>query len=135
MCECIRIAAGIAIDIQTSNMGSLPIPSYMQPKVQETGMRSNELRFIEECEKELKRIKEENVQLRYQKELSERDYQNVMVENNGLISKLENLENIFVGAPIQKPSTGTPSIETEKYAISKVGFLFNRHSLSWRMSI
>eukprot|EP00826_Nyctotherus_ovalis_P044696 TRINITY_DN4846_c0_g1_i18.p2 TRINITY_DN4846_c0_g1~~TRINITY_DN4846_c0_g1_i18.p2 ORF type:complete len:190 (-),score=35.62 TRINITY_DN4846_c0_g1_i18:63-632(-) len=76
--------------------------------------------FIEEYEKELRRIKEENVQLRYQKELSERDYQNVMMENNGLVSKLENLENIFVGAPIQKPSTGTPSIETTKYTISKL---------------
>lgn len=62
------------------------------------------------------------MQLRYQKELSERDYQSVMTENNGLISKLENLENIFVGAPIKKPSTGTPSIETDKYAVSKVLF-------------
>ena len=43
-----------------------------------------------------------------------------MTENNSLMMKLENLENIFVGAPINKQSTGGPSIETEKYAISKV---------------
>lgn len=42
-------------------------------------------------------MKEENAQLRYQKEISERDYQSVMTENNSLMSKLENLENIFVG--------------------------------------
>ena len=70
----------------------------------------------------MERVKEENVQLRYQKELSERDYQGVMLENNSLMSKLENLENIFVGAPIQKV-TGTPSgahIGTERYVASKV---------------
>jgi hypothetical protein len=66
------------------------------------------------------RIKEENVQLRYQKEISERDYQSVMLENTGLISKLENLENIFVGAPVQKLSTGDPCASIEKYNISKV---------------
>ena len=70
------------------------------------------------------RIKVENAQLRYQKEVSERDYHGVMLENNGLMSKLENLENIFVGAPIQKQSPGGASIGTEKYTISKV-----RHDL------
>ena len=76
------------------------------------------------------RVKEENGQLRYQKEVSERDYHGVMLENNSLISKLENLENIFVGAPIQKPATGGhsavggPHIGTEQYVSSKVHELF-----------
>lgn len=78
----------------------------------------------------MKRIREENVQLRYQKELAERDCQNVMMENNGLVSKLENLENIFVGAPIHKPSAGTPSIESDKYIISKVSSIVSVISLN-----
>lgn len=74
-------------------------------------------------------MREENVQLRYQKELSERDYQSVMLENNGLISKLENLESIFVGAPVHKPVTGDSCVNSDKYAISKVKYLI---SISWR---
>ncbi len=88
-------------------------------------------KLLEEYEREISRIKEENAQLRYQKELSERDYQSVMLENNGLMSKLENLENIFVGAPIQKPSTGGgAAIGTEKYTISKVWRVFFCQSYS-----
>ena len=45
-----------------------------------------------------------------------------MVENNGLMSKLENLENIFVGAPIQRAPAGNSCVEGEKYTISKVVF-------------
>jgi len=45
-----------------------------------------------------------------------------MLENTGLISKLENLENIFVGAPAQKPSTGDSCVNIEKYKISKVSY-------------
>ena len=76
---------------------------------------------MEEYEHELSRVREENAQLRYQKEVSERDYQGVMLENNGLVSKLENLENIFVGAPIQK-ANGVPGsqIGTERYVATKV---------------
>ncbi len=64
------------------------------------------------------RLKEENAQLRYQKEVSERDYRSVMTENTGLVTKLENLENIFVGSPIQKMG-GAPA-GAEHYAASKV---------------
>ncbi len=68
------------------------------------------------------RLKEENSQLRYQKEVSERDYHSVMQENEGLMTKLENLENIFVGAPIQKTggSGAVAGPAQERYVASKV---------------
>ncbi len=82
--------------------------------------------MLAEYESEIQRVKEENGQLRYQKELSERDYQNVMIENNGLMSKLENLENIFVGAPITRDSVDAQKIPpsqigSKEYTASKVG--------------
>jgi kinesin family protein 12 len=40
--------------------------------------------------------------LRFQKELRERDFENVMFENNTLYGKLENLENVFIGSTIQR---------------------------------
>jgi kinesin family member 12 len=51
---------------------------------------------------EIQRLRDENSQLRYQKELRERDFENVMFENNSLYGKLENLENVFIGASIQR---------------------------------
>lgn len=40
--------------------------------------------------------------MRYTKELRERDFENVMFENNTLYGKLENLENVFIGSKIQR---------------------------------
>lgn len=123
------------VNQSSAPMGSKPLPkgatqgtvailtqpgNLNNPNAKKVFYEENSEQFIEEYERELIRIKEENAQLRYQKELSERNYQNVMMENTGLMSKLENLENIFVGAPIHKPSAGTPSIESDKYTISKV---------------
>lgn len=59
-------------------------------------------RMLQEFEFELQRLREENSQLRYQKELTERDFENVMFENNTLYGKLENLENVFIGSSIQR---------------------------------
>ena len=36
------------------------------------------------------------------KELKERDFENVIFENQGLYAKLENLENVFIGSTVQK---------------------------------
>jgi kinesin family protein 12 len=58
--------------------------------------------MLQEFEYELQRLREENSQLRYQKELKERDFENVMFENNTLFGKLENLENVFIGSAIQR---------------------------------
>jgi len=59
-------------------------------------------RMLQEFEFEIQRLREENQQLRYQKELQERDFENVMFENNQLYGKLENLENVFIGSAIQR---------------------------------
>jgi hypothetical protein len=47
-------------------------------------------------------LREENQQLRFHKDLKERDHENIMFENNTLYSKLENLENIFIGSSINR---------------------------------
>lgn len=45
------------------------------------------------------RLREENDQLRYQKEVRERDFENIMFENQTLYTKLDNLESVFIGQP------------------------------------
>ena len=37
--------------------------------------------------------------MRYQKEVRERDFENIMFENQTLYTKLDNLENVFIGQP------------------------------------
>lgn len=54
-------------------------------------------RMLSEYDIEIQRLRVENSQLRYQKDLKERDLANVMFENQTLYSKLENLENVFIG--------------------------------------
>lgn len=39
----------------------------------------------------------------------QRDYHSVMLENNSLHSKLENLENVFIGTTIEKHHDGSVS--------------------------
>ena len=56
--------------------------------------------MLGEFEFEITRLRQENAELRYQKELRERDFENVMFENNTLYGKLENLENVFIGSAI-----------------------------------
>jgi hypothetical protein len=53
--------------------------------------------MLNEFEAELNRLRTENSQLMYQKELKERDLASVMFENQTLYTKLENLENVFIG--------------------------------------
>ena len=48
---------------------------------------------------EIARLREENNQMRYQKEVRERDFENVMLENQTLYAKLDNLEYVFIGGP------------------------------------
>ncbi len=67
------------------------------------GMEGNNMagnRMLQEFEFEIGRLREQNSLLRYQKELKERDFENVMFENNALFGKLENLENVFIGSSI-----------------------------------
>jgi kinesin family protein 12 len=57
-------------------------------------------KMLQEFEFEIQRLREENNQLRFAKELKERDFESVMFENNTLYGKLENLENVFIGSAI-----------------------------------
>ena len=51
-------------------------------------------------------MRQENNEIRWQKDLRERDFENVMFENAQLQNKLENLENVFIGSAIQRGNTG-----------------------------
>jgi hypothetical protein len=59
-------------------------------------------RMLQEFEYEISRLREENQQLRFQKDLREKDNENIVFENNTLYSKLENLENVFIGSSINR---------------------------------
>lgn len=58
--------------------------------------------MFNEYEIELERLREENNQIRFAKDLRERDFENVMFENAQLQNKLENLENVFIGSAIPR---------------------------------
>ncbi len=74
--------------------------------------------MMQEYDLEVIRLKQENHQLRYQKELTKRDFENVLFENNTLNSKLENLENVFIGSAIQRnPAKSKTNLSTD-YATS-----------------
>ena len=51
---------------------------------------------------EVERLREENNQIRFAKDLRERDFENVMFENAQLQNKLANLENVFIGSAIHR---------------------------------
>lgn len=76
--------------------------------------------MLGEFEFEIGRLRQENSELRYQKELRERDFENVMFENNTLYGKLENLENVFIGSAIQRDglSSGQSNKLTHDYTTS-----------------
>ena len=62
--------------------------------------------LLQEYEIELERLREENNQIRFAKDLRERDFENVMFENAQLQNKLENLENVFIGSSINRQGPG-----------------------------
>ena len=55
------------------------------------------------------------------KEVRDQEYENVMFENQTLYSKLENLENVFIGQPSRRPNdlAATANL-TQEYAESTV---------------
>jgi kinesin family member 12 len=58
--------------------------------------------LMQEYVTEIDRLRDENNQIRFAKDLRERDFENVMFENAQLQNKLENLENVFIGASHRK---------------------------------
>mmetsp|Transcript_8100 Transcript_8100/g.7176 ORF Transcript_8100/g.7176 Transcript_8100/m.7176 type:complete len:204 (+) Transcript_8100:1161-1772(+) len=74
--------------------------------------------MMQEFDLEVIRLRQENHQLLQIKELAKRDYENILFENNTLNSKLENLENIFIGSAIQRnPAKSKTNLSTD-YATS-----------------
>ena len=59
-------------------------------------------------------MRQENAEIRYDKEIKVRDYEAVMFENQTLYTKLENLENVFIGAPLTKPINRNDSMNGTK---------------------
>ena len=53
--------------------------------------------MLSEYQKEIGRLRFQNNQLLMIKETKEREFENMMFENQTLYSKLENLENVFIG--------------------------------------
>ena len=52
-------------------------------------------------------------------EVREKEYENVMFENQTLYNKLENLENVFIGQPSRRSNAETTSLPQE-YAESTI---------------
>ena len=57
--------------------------------------------------------------------MREKDYENVMFENQTLFNKLENLENVFIGQPSRRPNTFPTAQQandnlTQEYAESTI---------------
>lgn len=66
------------------------------------------------------RLKEENIQLRRTKEIGERQINNLMNENQILIAKLDNLENVFIGSTAKRNSGIDNQNFEENYNLSSV---------------
>ena len=74
---------------------------------------------------EIQRLRFQNNQLMYQREVREKDFENVMFENQTLFNKLENLENVFIGQPSRRPnplsmSQAASDNLTQEYAESTI---------------
>lgn len=54
-------------------------------------------RMLQEYQSEIARLRHQTNQLLFHREVREKDFENVMFENQTLINKLENLENVFIG--------------------------------------
>jgi hypothetical protein len=62
----------------------------------------NKKQLLQEFEFEIYRVREDNASMRNKKEISERKLEKSMYENNSLLQKLENLENVFIGKEMEK---------------------------------
>jgi hypothetical protein len=72
--------------------------------------------LAEEYSKDIIRIKDENLQLKLSKENSERQAQNLIIENQMLAGKLNNLEHVFAGvSDVSEKATSQYSITNVKF--------------------
>jgi kinesin family protein 12 len=74
-----------------------------------------------EYEGEIAKLKVENNELKSTKEITDKNYQIVLNDNHALNVKLENLENVFIGNPIQKgDNRGQQRLISDEYMASNV---------------
>lgn len=78
-------------------------------------------KVITEYEFQIKGMKLENEELKNAKEVAEKNYQILMNDNHALNIKLENLENVFIGNPIQKgDQKNQQALMSDEYMASNV---------------
>jgi kinesin family protein 12 len=103
-----EINGGQPIDLPSitlSNYSEVSLPpisnstSNSLKPVQHTGPSK---KLLDEYETELNKAKDENSQYRYKNELIEKQLESKTFDNNALLSKLDNLESVFVGSPVKK---------------------------------
>ena len=81
----------------------------------------------------MERLREENNQIRFAKDVRERDFENVMFENAQLQNKLENLENVFIGSAIQRQMAQRPSTEGLSQDYTTSNLLIENNDLKKRI--
>lgn len=110
----------------TGNMmgnGNVYLPPINNFKI---GMDTNNPNMNSDNSDELEKIKEENFQLKKAKETTDRQNTNLINENMILASKLNNLENVFIGSKIVRNKDGSVSNDMgEDYNMSAVIFYIN----------
>jgi kinesin family protein 12 len=80
-------------------------------------------KVITEYEFQIKGLKLDNDELKNAKEVAEKNYQILMNDNHALNIKLENLENVFIGNPIQKgDQKNQQALMSDEYMASNVGY-------------
>jgi hypothetical protein len=93
--------------------GSLILPPIQQKLPGEGGMNSEEL----------EKLRDENIQLKKMKEMSDRQNTNLMNENSILTAKLNNLENVFIGSSTIRNQDGSVMNDLgDNYNMSTVRF-------------
>ncbi len=72
---------------------------------------------------ELEKLRDENLQLKKMKEMSDRKNINLVNENSILTAKLNNLENVFIGSSIIRNQDGSVMNDLgDNYSMSTVRF-------------
>ena len=133
-----RVSNGLPLEIPADFKGVLNQPLQLGPinstkrqasagRRLESGKSSLELPYnkvLSEFEGEIARLKLENDRLREDKDSAEKNYQIVFNDNHALNVKLENLENVFIGNPIQKGEFGKNQqrLISDEYMASNVTF-------------
>lgn len=77
-------------------------------------------RMLQEYQSEIARLRHQTNQLLFHRDVREKDFENVMFENQTLINKLENLENVFIGQPSRRPTNQTMDNLVQEYSESTI---------------